>query len=384
MSDPKPTVYEADPHTRAKHQILGAYLKRWTVIFDRSAQKVGRTNQRLLYFDGFAGAGEYSGNVPGSPQVPIDVVESHVHAFTCPIEIRLVEKRPDRAQHLAGIIKEKKAKLVRSAKLRIMDPIEGDCETEVRRLIQDCQRSRTALGPAFFFLDQFGYSSVPMSLIKDILGHRRCETFSYLNWNLLQPFMTDETKHAGLSRAFGGDEWKEVLSLDGAKKEKRFCELYLEALRSRGAAKYAFPFTMRGSDGRIIYWIFFCTNNLRGLEEMKLAMLEVDGSGMFQFSDKHADSCGSLFKYDEEQLAKELAETLEGREMAVEEVYEYAMVNTPASKIYGALGLMESDGTLQVIRAPDDRRKRSFKDFPSMRVRICRKRLTSDGHLWSS
>jgi three-Cys-motif partner protein len=384
MSDPKPTVYEADPHTRAKHQILGAYLKRWTVILDRSAQKIGRTHQRLLYFDGFAGAGEYSGSVPGSPQVPIDVVETHVHDFTCPIEIRLVEKRPDRAQYLARVIKEKKAKLVRSSQLRIMDPVEGDCETEVRRLIEECQRSRTELGPAFFFLDQFGYSSVPMSLIKDILNNRTCETFSYLNWNLLLPFMADETKHPGLSRAFGGEEWREVLALDGTEKERRFCELYLAALRTRGGARYAFPFTMRGADDRIIYWIFFCTNKLRGLEEMKLAMLEVDGSGMFQFSDKHSGSLGSLFKYEDKQLAQDLADSLDGRELSVEELYEYAMVNTPASKIYGALGLMEADGTLQVIQTPAGRRKRSFKDYPTMSVRIARKRREVDGSLWSS
>lgn len=384
MSDPKPTVYHADPHTRAKHQILEAYLKRWAVILDRSAKRVQQTNQRLLYFDGFAGAGEYVGDVPGSPQIPIDVVESHAHEFACPIEIRLVEKRPDRAAHLASIIKKKKTTLVRASGLQIVDPVEGDCETEIGKLIAGCKSDGAKLGPAFFFLDQFGYSSVSMSIVRDILAHDMCETFSYMNWNLLLPFITDETKHPGLTRAFGSEVWREVLSLHGIEKERRFCELYLTALRDQAGAKYAFPFTMRGADDRVIYWIFFCTKNRRGLEAMKQAMREVDGSGMFQFSDKHAESFGSLFTYDERQLIDDLVEQLNGSEMTVDELYEYALVNTPASTIYSAFGTMESERQLRPVDAPEDRRRKSFKRYPEMRVQIVRCSRDQTGTLWST
>lgn len=104
MTDMLPTVYPADPHTKAKHRILRAYLERWLVILDRNAQRIQRSQQRLLYVDGFAGAGEYERGVQGSPQVPIDAVVEHAHQFACPVEIVLIEKRGDRAEYLKNLI----------------------------------------------------------------------------------------------------------------------------------------------------------------------------------------------------------------------------------------------------------------------------------------
>ncbi len=372
MSDPKEAVYAACPHTLAKHRILDAYLKRWLPILDRNAQKIGRSKQRLLYVDGFAGAGEYEGGIPGSPQIAIDVVVNHAHRFACPIEVRFIEKRSDRASHLRQLIKDKKAKLVDvPGTLRIVDPVEGDCEEEILRLIQETDAKGHELGPAFFFLDQFGYSSFSMTLIETILRHDVCETFSYLNWNLLHPFMTDPTKHVGISKAFGGDEWREVLELTGPAIERRFREVYLNALRARGGAKYAYSFAMRGPDHRVIYWLFFCTNKLRGLEEMKRAMSSVDRSGGFEFSDKFAGDSSSLFEYTDSQLADDLSQQLAGRTLSVEELYEYALVNTPACTCLDAFGLMERNRQLKPIDPPGGRRARAFKNYMSMRVQIC-------------
>ena len=126
------------------------------------------------------------------------------------------------------------------------------------------------------------------------------------------------------------------------------------------------------------------TQNRRGLEAMKQAMREVDGSGMFQFSDKHAESFGSLFTYDERQLIDDLVEQLDGSEMTVDELYEYALVNTPASTIYSAFGTMESERQLRPVDAPEDRRRKSFKRYPEMRVQIERCSCDQTGTLWST
>lgn len=370
MSDPKPTVYEADPHTRAKHRILKAYLERWLPILDKQAQLVKRGKQRLLYVDGFAGAGEYEDSVPGSPLIPIETAMGHSHQFSCPIEIRLIEKRPDRVNHLKNLIKAKKATLVGNANLVIPDPIEGDCEQEVRNLVTACVRSGQPLGPAFFFLDQFGYSSFSMDLVNTILRHDICEVFSYLNWNLLHPFMSDPTKQAGITKAFGGDEWRQVIGLSGQEKENRFRQIYLDALRQRGGAKYTYPFAMRDSNHRVIYWLFFCTNNIRGLEEMKRAMWDVDRSGGFEFSDKFVSDRSSMFEYGDGDLAKDLVADLKGRTLTVRDVGEYALANTPAYKYLEALGLMERERQLRPVSPPAGRRAGSFGDYPDMHVEI--------------
>jgi len=384
MSDPKPTIYEADPHTRAKHRILRAYLERWLPILDRQAQLVKRGKHRLLYVDGFAGAGEYENCIPGSPLIPIETAMGHSHQFACPIEIRFIEKRADRVNHLARLIKEKKTALVGSANLVIPDPIEGDCEKEVRKLISACDGNGQPLGPAFFFLDQFGYSSFSMDLVNTILRHDICEVFSYLNWNMLHPFMSDATKHVGITRAFGGDEWREVIDLSGQEKENRFRQVYLAALRNRGGAKYAYPFAMRDSNHRVIYWLFFCTNNIRGLEEMKGAMWSVDRSGGFEFSDKFVSDRSSLFKYGPDDLARDLVTDLAGRTLSVKDIGEYALANTPACKYLEALGVMERDGQVKPVSPPAGRRTGSFGDYPNMLVEVRRAVMQVQGTLFGA
>ena len=367
MPDPKDTIYEADPHTEAKHAILREYMKRWLPILSRQARSVGG-GQRLLYVDGFAGAGEYSNNVQGSPLVAIETAAQHSHEFNVPIVFVFIEQRKDRVDHLKGLIATRHDAFLSTKQLKV-EPIEGNCETEVLRIIDEHEKQKRKLGPAFFFLDQFGYSSFSMDLVRRILGHAVCEVFSYLNWNLLHPFMTDQTKWAGITKAFGGDEWKSVLGLSGQVKEERFKDVYMTALRERGGAKYTFPFAMRDQHDRVIYWLFFCTNNIRGLEEMKRAMWTVDRSGGFEFSDKHSAQMGPLFAVNDEWLANHLFAEHENKTMTVGEVKEYVLTKTPCHSFRGALTLLERTGRLEPVNPPAGRRRGDFSDA-SMKVRF--------------
>lgn len=377
MADPKETVYDADPHTRAKHQILQEYLKRWLPILARQSQNMGRGNTRLLYVDGFAGAGEYTDNIPGSPIVAIQTALTYASSFTVQTQIKLIEIREDRVANLRKLVEQMRTELARSGRIVVDDPIQGDCETVINQLIDEHEQRRQRLGPALFFLDQFGYSSFSMTLIGRILKHEVCEVFSYLNWNMLNPFMADTTKHAGISKAFGGDEWKDVLSLTGKVREDRFRDIYLAALRGRAGATFSYPFAMRDQNDRVIYWLFFCSNNIRGLEEMKEAMWKVDRSGGFEFSDKHAHSFGKLFTYGDTELARDLFEALDGQTLTVGEIEEYVLVNTPACNYKRALGNVERTGKLEAIDPPSGRRQGTFTD-PSMRVRVGQKIKPAD------
>ncbi|MCA9250444.1 MAG: three-Cys-motif partner protein TcmP [Phycisphaerales bacterium] len=371
MSEPKETIYAAEPHTQAKHDILREYLKRWLPILARQSETIGRTNGRLLYVDGFAGAGEYTDNIPGSPIVAIQTALNHSHSSGVPVQIKFIEIRQDRVLHLRKLIDQMQPELTKSGSIVVDEPIKGDCEEIVIGIIDDHENCRKRLGPALFFLDQFGYSSFSMQLIGRILKNEVCEVFSYLNWNLLHPFMADQTKHAGITKAFGGEEWKEVMELRGKEKEDRFRDIYITALQQRAGATYAYPFAMRNRDDRVIYWLFFCSNNLRGLEEMKRAMWKVDRSGGFEFSDRHAQSAGNLFKYTDEDLANDLIEAMDGQTPTVGEIEEYVLVNTPAYLYKGALGILERTGRLKPIDPPKGRRAAAFND-KGLRVQLVR------------
>ena len=50
MTMPKETLWELDPHTKAKHEILGRTLRAWFPI-------LGNYNRRIVYIDGFSGPG---------------------------------------------------------------------------------------------------------------------------------------------------------------------------------------------------------------------------------------------------------------------------------------------------------------------------------------
>ena len=56
MPKPRGVVWELEPHTRVKHIILQKYLEAWFPI-------LSRYNGRVVYYDGFAGPGEYSGDL---------------------------------------------------------------------------------------------------------------------------------------------------------------------------------------------------------------------------------------------------------------------------------------------------------------------------------
>jgi len=318
-----------------------------------------------LYVDGFAGAGEYEDSIPGSPLVAIRAAISAVNA-SVPIHIQLIEKRHDRVQHLARLLSSS-TREPSSSNIQIDAPIEGDCETEIGKIIDAEETAKQKLGPAFFFLDQFGYSSFSMSLVKRILSQATCEVFSYLNWNLLHPFMSDPTKSEGITKAFGGDEWRDVIGKSGSEKENTFREIYLNALKARGGAEFVYPFAMRDGSDRVIYWLFFSTNSLRGLEEMKKAMWSVDRSGSFEFSDRFATSLGRLFEYKDVDLARDIHATFAGQDLTVEAINWFVLTSTPAVNFKGALEALQRADKIRPIS--QQVRRFNFSD-PQLVVRF--------------
>ena len=332
---------DAEAHTIAKHQILQEYLKGWLPILGR-----GQSN-RMLYFDGFAGCGELKKGKPGSPVVAIRTAVQ-AHAGHVPLEVRMVEKDTDRCSYLRAIVEQEKAQH-KLQEISIVDPICGSCEEVVTSLLADYERDRRPLGPAFFFLDQYGYSGFSMTLVRRILSNTMCETFSYLNWQRMHPYFTDSTKAETFTRALGGDEWKAVQGLRDQDRVSKFRSIYINALRERGGAKYVYDFAMRGHDNRLIYWLFFCTNNIKGLEVMKKAMWKVDATGRFEFSDRDVDQ-GMLLRYTPAMLADDLDKELRGQQLTPEMLKEHVLTRTPEFRFKEAIEILKGRGSVKEVR----------------------------------
>jgi three-Cys-motif partner protein len=352
LSDGLGTIWEAEPHTVAKHGILKSYLDAWTAILSRSPYI---NASELLFVDGFAGPGEYSKGEPGSPIVALQSVLNHTQDLRKPVRFMFIEKDPERHQHLCSKISQMSETLAGSNRARVDPPILGECDTEVRKFIAARRAARKPLSAALFFLDQFGYSQVPMTLIKQIMEHDSCEAFSYLNCQRMNQFLSDQDKWAGITEAYGDESWKVALNMSGPERLDFLIRSYRDAIRRNANVRYSWPFAMFDKAGHLLYWLVFSTNNIRGLEEMKKAMWTADAQGDYRFSDRDSGSGQQSFlsTMGEEWLAADLASRLAGRTMSEDEVNEFVQTQTPFYKFKNAVNLMRKEGQV----TPKDRGK---------------------------
>ena len=241
-----------------------------------------------------------------------------------------------------------------SDNVHAVEPINGECDAVLSNKLADYRQRNFKFGPAHRFLDQFGYGAVSMDLLTQILAFPQCEVFTYLSYQAMNRWITDPDKADTFTRAFGGDEWKQCIDMPAKERRNKLLKLYKEALRDRAKASYCVSFLMFDKNDSPLYWLLFCTNSLRGLEEMKKAMWSVDSTGEFRFSDSDAPGQLQLLKesFDPAWLAEELRSRLAGRTMTAMEVKEFVLVETPCYLFKEALRKLESNKTAKVIAAP--------------------------------
>lgn len=380
MGDTLPTVWPASPHTLAKHAILERYLQAWLPILTRQSAQLQRqfgphkSSREILFIDGFAGPGEYEHGERGSPVIALQTALNHTVRFPIPIRMLFIEQRADRFRNLQRVLSPFLAKARSSPNICGVEPREGDCDTVLREFLDQYERQDIRFGPALAFLDQFGYGAVSMDLISRILRYPQCEVFTYLDYKDMNRWITDSNKKSTFSRAFGGAEWEECIKLPERDRRSRLFALYKQALKDRGGAEHVTSFVMFDKDERPLYWLLFCTNNLRGLEEMKKAMWKVDNTGGFRFSDRDNPDQLSLLDvaFDQVWLADELASRLAGRTMSVAAIKEFVLTETPCYLFKAAMKSLElgKDKKVVVTQAPTERKPGTYPDEALKHIEI--------------
>src|SRR5574341_590886 len=95
--DKQPTIWDRKPHTAAKHSILRRYLEAWF-------PKLAWTG-KVVFIDGFAGPGKYSGGELGSPLIALYAALEHkANLSNCELLYLFVERDAARFQHLNGLL----------------------------------------------------------------------------------------------------------------------------------------------------------------------------------------------------------------------------------------------------------------------------------------
>lgn len=351
---PKDVVWQLDPHTRGKHEVLRHYLAAWFPI-------LGSFAGRVAFIDGFAGPGEYAGGQPGSPLIALEVFRQHAASFKGEAVFLFIEKDPDRADHLA--------------KLVAAQPRPSNCQIEVARsefegkmtAVLDAFPSGSRLAPAFVMLDPFGISGAPMSLIARLLASGKAEIYLSFMYEFIDRFKSTPEFEKPLTELYGTEEWQEGIDLEGEAKKDFFFGLYDAQLRKAGATQVIRFDLYEG--GRLVYAIFFASKHWRGADVMKQAIWKVVPIGDFRFRGAHYGQL-TLDTVDYSRLQKLLQERFKGQGwVTIEQVLEFVgsdqtdfhtrQVKRPTLEPLEKQKLIEVD--------PTSRKKRGFPDGTRLR-----------------
>jgi three-Cys-motif partner protein len=355
MGTPKETIWELDPHTTAKHEILRRYLAAWFPI-------LGTYHNRIVYIDGFSGPGRYRNGELGSPMIALDVAINHRKSNTGEIVFWFIEERDDRLAHL-----KQELAAVQVPTHFIVIAESGRFDEKFGNVLASIEADKNDLAPTFAFIDPFGFSGIPFSLIERLLAHKRCEVFITFMVDAINRFLEhpEDKVVQHIVAAFGGDEAVRIAKGPGDRIVK-LRELYQSKLS--GIAKYIRFFEMRDRQDQTQYYLFFATNNEKGHIKMKEAMWKVDPNGDFHFSDATNPDQLVLFEADPTKvLAAQLRNEFRGRGTVMGlDVRTFVENRTAYLKKHmtGALRQEEESGHLKVAVLKTDAKNRRANTFP--------------------
>jgi three-Cys-motif partner protein len=353
---PKDTLWPIEPHTSAKHQILRKYLDAWLPI-------LGKYNKRIVYIDGFAGPGQYLGGEPGSPIIALEAASSHRTKFGGELVFWFIEERPDRVAHL----KTRIGTLQLPSNCSV-HPEEGTFAEKLTAVLDGLDGERGQIAPTSALIDPFGFSGIPYTLVKRLLQKDRCEVLVTFMVDSINRWLEhpDEKIRAHITETFGTDEAVRVAFGSGDRADG-LKNLYHQQLRR--AATFVRYFEMRDHDDRVVYYLFFASNNPLGHLKMKVAMWKVDPLGDFTFSDATNPDQQLLFNAPS---TTQLAEALLGKfkaggKVRVERVEAYVLDETAYLRKHmgEALLALETGKRVMVAETKTDGKKRRARTFPN-------------------
>lgn len=352
----KSMLWDREAHTEGKHLVLGEYLMAWFPI-------LGSTRGRIIFIDGFAGPGEYSGGEPGSPVIAMDAFVNHRAARRISAKILLVfiEKCPDRAEHLRSLVEKRKPKFLDNMNAVVVDK---EFDPTMRELLDELKQTRRHLAPAFVMIDPFGVKDFSMEVIRGILSNPSCEAYITIMWSRMSRFSSTAEFRPYMDDIFGS-EWKSISNIASDTGRQELYRIYKQRLKDAGA-KYVLIFDLYKGN-RIEYSIFFATQKLTGCDKMKQAIWKVSPFGGFSFRGQTANQpiLGGLDTPDYDPLRTTLLNLFSGDEwIRIEDVLDFVKSDETdyhSGQLKLVLRSMEDDGLLQV-QSDSRKNQRTYPD----------------------
>jgi len=329
---------EIAPHSLTKHQVLVDYLIRY--FQQRLLNARGRDRIRITLVDGFCGGGLYqletSGTlVDGSPVRMLQAVEEaslkinqdRLKHVLFDVQFVFIDKDKNALSHLREVLTQRGYAHAIGATIHIVHAEFGVAvETVLDRIAAHTPRSGTAL----FFLDQYGYTEVPLSLIQRIFARARDAevvlTFhvssfaTYTNNELARKISS--TLQVDIFKHLGGRSIEDIKRDDAD--WRRFIQAALyEALVDGCGAQFFTPFFIRGSGaGHGEYWLVHLSQHPRAQDVMKQVhwqhsnhFMHYGGAGLNMLAPQ---TMGFLQEFDGGFRFDDIARTTSDKELVIQ------------------------------------------------------------------
>lgn len=302
---------EFEPHSRFKHLVFEQYFEMWG-----RKLLLGRAAELVCYVDACAGRGADEAGNQGSPVIAADAAADAVEQLSAMPQMR------DRSVRLPVVAIEKDAGHY-EALLANLAPFGSDVAALPGTLRDHIDAIDTQFGnpPTLYFIDPFGLEPLQADVVRRALAGPKNEVLLlFADGAALRHFgaaMTTETRamqelqrardtptlfaeederrlaelgpRADQSRkaleitaeqaerimnaAYGGTQWGEAISpaVPQAQRRGKFLDLYLDLLRSFGAA-YVLPFPVLNERGAHVYSLVHASKSAAGYRTMKEAV----------------------------------------------------------------------------------------------------------------
>ena len=326
--DSAPEKWEYSEHTKVKHELLKKYLYVWTV-------KLGKFHRRILFFDCFAGRGEYIDKTEkvvalGSPILTLQVANSlleqceekkrkpYFEDFIC----IAIEKDRENFKNLQTVVAREKDKIKFKDKLRI-EPINDEFANVTSEILKEVGEN---IAPSFFFIDPFGFGGVPFETIKNILSLPRTEIIFTFMTQSINRFLALPRVEKALDELYPTSEWKQILNQD-VERDQALKDLYIKCLHEIADVKYTWAFRVSMDEKyHTLYYLIHATNHFDGHKIMKEIMFNQSAHGSFAYlgpKDISERSQMRLFDiHDTGQLERLLLERFTSKTLTYDEIQE--------------------------------------------------------------
>jgi three-Cys-motif partner protein len=359
---PKTTTWTLEPHTQAKHEILRRYLGGWFPI-------MSRWNNRIVFFDGFAGPGVYEDGSPGSPIIALKtLLDQRQIRPECEFVFIFNESELNRYASLVHVLENFESENPYPANVKVFVD-NTSFELLTSEITDHFTASNGRLAPTFAFVDPFGISGMSMESLRSLLSFNKCEVLAYLDIRSLTRFSTAGNVDHKIESLMGTTDFRNAPAAGTPARIDYLRDLYVKQLKESCDFRYTWTFLMRNNRRQPLYYLVFATNSLKGLEHMKDAMWKLAPDGTYSFSAKDSDAL-VLFQPtpDLAALGKALQNHFRGKTVSILALENHVVEHTDflETHLRAALRIMETQGALNVVTINSKRRNGTFPSGTSI------------------